>query len=367
MLALHFSITPLAGSPIRIVRALNAHTNVEARHVVLDPAAYGARTFETDLIWDRDREEIEALMGRADILHFHHFFDLRSNPFEFNFQEWKKGHRQFVRQFHSHPHQVSRYTGLSVEQIVSSDVPQLVIAQYHERYFPLARLVPNIVPLSDSSYVPMPEKGEDVHIFFSPSVQESAWLAGTPNRRWETKGYPEVSGLLTRIACKHPNVAVTIAQDMPHAECIKHRQCSSLNIDDLVTGSYHLSSLEGLAQGVPTFAYLDERTQSVMRDVSGASELPWMNFRLEESEPAICALIEDAALRREIAEYSRRWMEQFWDDRKMVTHFVSAYEDLLEKARWDNPRFDSKSRLVSWFARDSHDLTWQMRAGRKLT
>jgi hypothetical protein len=366
MLALHFSITPLAGSPIRIVRALNQHTSVEARHIVLDANAYGTRTFDTDLIWQRDREEIETFLSRADILHFHHFFDLRHNPFGLNFVDWKRGHRQIVRQFHSHPLHISRHSGFSVEEIVGSDVPQLVISQYHERYFPLARLVPNIVPISDPSYLPRASKEEDVRIFFSPSVQASAWAAETPDLRWDTKGYPEVSCLLTRLSRKHPNVVMTIAQDLPNAQCLKYRQGSSINIDDMITGSYHLSSLEGLAQGVPTFAYLDDRTQSVLREISGATDLPWMNFRLEESEGALRALIEDATLRREIAAHSRRWMEKFWDDRLMVMHFVSAYQDLLERGHWGYQRFDPRSSLTSWFARDAHDLIWQMRAGRRL-
>jgi hypothetical protein len=366
MFVLHFSITPLAGSPIRIVRALNAHTNVEARHIVLDANAYGTRTFETDLIWQHDRDEIQTLLDRADILHFHHFFDLRQNPFEINFLKWERGHRRILRQFHSNPLFISRYTGFSVEEIVASNVPQLVISQYHERYFPWARLVPNIVPISDPIYLPSTTQRDDIQIFYAPTSQESAWSADTPDRRWDTKGYPEVSALLLNFTSQYPDVVARIVQDLPHIECLKHRRDSSINIDDMVTGSYHLSSLEGLAQGVPTFAYLDDRTQSVLREISGANELPWMNFRFEESEAALRVLTEDTVLRHEIASYSRRWMEKFWDDRLMVIHFVNAYQDLLERGQWGKPRFDPHSKLESWFARDMSGLAWQIRAGSRL-
>ena len=78
MLVVHVSLTPLAGSPLRIVRALNAHTAVEARLVDLAPDAYGRRTFPEDLVWGAHAAEARALIGRADLLHFHHWFDFDS-------------------------------------------------------------------------------------------------------------------------------------------------------------------------------------------------------------------------------------------------------------------------------------------------
>ena len=75
---IHFSITPLAGSPIRIVKALTEHTDVKARLVVLQPHAYGERTFENDLTWEHDREEALSLLEEADIIHLHHYMDLEN-------------------------------------------------------------------------------------------------------------------------------------------------------------------------------------------------------------------------------------------------------------------------------------------------
>ena len=50
----HLALTPLAGSPVRIVDALNKHTGVEARLVVRWPDMYGSRTFPGDLEWEGD-------------------------------------------------------------------------------------------------------------------------------------------------------------------------------------------------------------------------------------------------------------------------------------------------------------------------
>jgi hypothetical protein len=86
MNVIHISVSPLAGGPIRIVNALNKHTNINARHVVLRDKGYGTRVFDTDLIWRRDKELIIELLEKCDIIHFHHFFDFKKNGFKFNFE-----------------------------------------------------------------------------------------------------------------------------------------------------------------------------------------------------------------------------------------------------------------------------------------
>ena len=63
-LVVHLALSPLAGSPIRIVEALNRHTNVEARLIVLKPNIYGSRTFAGDLGWDSDKEQAIELLRK---------------------------------------------------------------------------------------------------------------------------------------------------------------------------------------------------------------------------------------------------------------------------------------------------------------
>lgn len=64
-------------------------------------------------------------------------------------------------------------------------------------------------------------------------------------------------------------------------------------LDDIVTGSYHLASLESLAQGLVSLTYLDERTQHVLKDLTGADMLPWVNCRLEELEDVLNRMLLD--------------------------------------------------------------------------
>lgn len=364
ILALHFSLTPLAGSPIRIVKTLNEHTKVKARLVVLNPKAYGERVFENDLIWDADKDKLMDLLEKADIIHLHHFFDLEHNQFGINFLHYLKKGKKIIRQFHSTPMHISKSLyGKEdfTKEIVYSDIPQLVIPHYPERFFPFARVVPNIVPIRDELYQKLDNKeSKFIKIFYAPSLATGAW-----EERWDTKGAPETKELLNKISSYYQNVQIKFVYNLSHEKCLKERQKSHISIDEMVTGSFHLSSLESLSQGIPTFAFLDQRTLWNIEQLTGTIENPWLNFRLEEAEQALHELINDSDLRKEIGDYSREWMGKYWDDKKMILHYVNAYNDLLENPDlFLKPRFDLNNKRVMWFVREYDDVIWQARSGK---
>lgn len=359
----HVALTPLAGSPIRIVSALNQHSGVRARLVVLNPGAYGSRTFDGDLDWQVEREAALEALRQADVVHCHHYFDLEQNPFQIDFRKCCRTDVRFVRQFHSTPLTIARGDDCSAKRIVESTIPQLVIAQYPERFYPRARVVPNLVPLADERYLPKPLSGAEIPtVFFSPSRDESAWSVVPGQTRWDTKGAPETEQMLLRLQARHGRFRVAVRRNLPHVDCLRERQASDLAIDELVTGSYHLTSLEALAQGLPTFAFLDGRTLDTLAELTGTQQHPWLNFRLEEAEGALVEFIKDSQLRREIGLYARSWMERYYDDRIMVQHYTRAYADLLERPElFERNRFDPGSRRAQFLAQRRDDLIWERR------
>lgn len=362
----HMSLTPLAGSPIRIVNCLNRFSEINARLIVLDPSNSGSRTFENDLVWDRQKEASLTLIDDCDILHLHHFFDLRNNPFGIDLTTQARTGKKFVRQFHSAPGFLARRlcggNQRAADEMVRSSIPQLVIPHCAERFYPRARVVPQVLPLDDELYMPLEPKTENPIIFYTPSVSSSAWLSEIPESRWETKGYPETRCLLERVVACVRGASLSIIQDKPHSICLAERRRGHISIDEMISGSFHLCSFESLAQGLPTFAYLDARTLQVLADLTGSSSHPWMNFKLEDSEQPLKTLLMDGDLRQQIGRYSREWMEKYWNPRDMVQHYVRAYRDLMEHpGRFNTERFDLSNRRQMWYVRDSHDITWAMR------
>lgn len=353
----HLSKTPLAGSPIRIVNALNRHTSVKARLINLNPLAYGARTFEEDLLWDTDREACLEVIRSADIVHLHHAFDVLQPLGGIDLRT-----KQLVRQHHSCPVNQRGERLPDEAAFDAADVPRLVIPNCAERYFPAARVVPNIVPLHDAAYCPVVRNDEFVRVAYSPSFLHSAWGPPPSLVRWDTKGRPEIERLLRAAVHHDARISPLIITNVAHRECLRLKQASDVAIDDLVTGGFHLNSFEALAMGLPTFCFLDGRSTEMLRQLTGAADLPFVNLRLEEALDPLLHLAKNRDLREEIGRASRDWMLEYYDDAKMASHYVQAYVDLLEDpSRLRVRRFDPMQRKVHWDTVLKFDLAWSSR------
>lgn len=357
----HLAMTPLAGSPIRIVNALNNYTNIYARLVIFNSNIYGNRTYPGDLDWNLDREEAIAAITNADIIHFHHYINLEHNPFNINFKSLNK---KIIRQFHSHPIFIAQGKKNIASEIIHSDIPQLVIAQYHERFFPRARVVPNIIPVNDEFYSPKTDKDESsCRIFYSSTTKASAFEHEKRLSRWDTKGYFETLDIINELKKSNQNIYLDLCVDQPYENCLIRKRNSHIAIDEMVTGSYHLSGLESLALALPTLSYLDSRTLGTLEKMTGTNDCPFINIRLEESFYVLQELIRDSSLRKEIGEYSRSWILKYYNDKEMIKYYTGAYDDLFNDPYTFNKDLlgGGKKRLNDWYAKDLHELAWKSR------
>lgn len=350
MLIVHISYTPLAGSPIRIVNSINKHTVLKARLLNLDPNNYNKRIFEEDLIWEKDKEEALELISKADIIHFHHWMELNNNRFNIDFKKITKKNCKFIRMFHSSFDSITSNNKYIEEQVINDSFTKLVIPHYPEKSFLNAIVVPNIVPINDEDYKPLNMNNEKPIIFYSYTYNNSGFSS-----RWSTKGYPEVSELLNEFK----NIAnIQKITNTPFFECLKLKRQSDIVIDDIITGSYHLTSLEALSQGKPVLSYLDNRTQYILRELTGAEELPFVNVKVEEAKYVLKELCENKKLRDEIGAYSRRWMEKYYNDKDLIKIYVQVYEDLLNGK---NISREKPSDEKKWLSVDIEDLIWKAR------
>ena len=354
MLVLHMSYTPLAGAPIRVVNAINKYTTFNARLVNFNPNQYGNRIFEEDLIWEKDKEEALELISKADIIHFHHWMELNNNRFNIDFNKIIKKDCKFVRMFHSNFSFIASNNEEIEKQVINDILSKLVIAQHQERtYFDLInipKIVPNLIPINDENYKPLNMNNEKPIIFYSYTFNNSGFSS-----RWDTKGYSEVSNLLNEFK----NIAnIQKITNAPFFECLKLKRQSDIVIDDIMTGNYHLTSLEALSQGKPVLSYLDNRTQYILRELTGAEELPFVNVKVEEAKYVLKELCENKKLRDEIGAYSRRWMEKYYNDKDLVKIYVQVYEDLLNGK---NISREKPSDERKWLSVDIEDLIWKAR------
>lgn len=315
----HFSITPLAGAPIRLVQALKRHTNYDVHLVDLE--RWGR--YDHDAVHGDDPERTFELVRAADIIHLHNYLDYQSSEFHpVDFDALRQEGKAFIRQFHSHPDLVAQGMQIEVSNLLASAMPALVIAQFQERFYPNARVVPNIIPQDSTTYSPGYEPITN-DIFFSPTSTLSAW-----DDRWNTKGTPETLELMKQVARK-TGCSMKCMTNSTFQEVIAEKRRARLVIDDLITGSYHLSGLEGLSLGKPVFSFLDGRTQRVLGEIAGTETCPFVNVRLEDSYEVLVYLVEHPEEAAAIGKAGRKWIERYWSDHILVQHFVDVYEKLL--------------------------------------
>ncbi|BAH77292.1 glycosyltransferase [Solidesulfovibrio magneticus] len=315
----HFSASPLAGMPLRLVRAQARHAGLDAR--LIEPVDFGL--FGRDVVLADDPAAALALAETADILHLHNYLDLTSTTFSpIDFAALAKRGAAVVRQFHSTPALVAGTMGIAVQALLADPLPALVIAQYPERLYPRALIVPNFVPEDEPKYQPA-DAPPAVDVFFSHTKAVGAF-----EDRWNTKAAPEVRALLARLA-QERGITADVATGVPLAQALTRKRRSRVVIDDLASGSYHLTGLEGLAMAKPVLSFLDGRCLELLAAFAGTPRCPFLNVRLEEAGPVIAGLLDDPAAAEDLGLAGRDWLMRHFSAKTRVEHYVAAYARLL--------------------------------------
>ena len=245
-----------------------------------------------------------------------------------------------------HGRTIGRHTGLS-------SVPQLVVAQFQERFYPCARVVPNVVDIPDDA---PPMTAEPTTICYSPTVEIAAFAS-----RWWTKGFPETLEIIRGLVAKSDGVELDLIQKRPVSEVLARKARATIGVDEVVTGSYHRNSLEFLALGRPTLCHIDERVAEVLTRLTGCSELPWVQTTLGQLGDRLGELVRDLAATSELGERSHAWMKRYWHPSWAATCYERCYQDLLEGRPWSEPRFDLGNRKVWFSVIGAHDEKWRLR------
>lgn len=319
MRILHLSDTPLAGSPIRISSLLAKYGGVESRHIVWRDKL-GFRDYGCDIAGNK--AELATLRYMiyewADILHYHcrwkrqEVFKALGTP---------PPNKPSVIQMHS-----PRYEGEDFSEEVQSGIPIAVIAQYHVRQWPEHKyLVPNVVDIYHKDYTPDFE-GREIAFKTTGLPVVSYAPSNTTAKGWADKSYDTVAPVLKRMR-NRGEIHYQLLQQMPFEKVIAEKKYSDLGTDEVSTGSYHLSSLEYLSLGAACIANIDALTEKAIKDVTGASELPWIRATKDSFETTLRMILHDK-LWTKLGEDSRKWMENYWNPPHLCSHYLRMYEDL---------------------------------------
>lgn len=287
MKILHLSNTPLSNSPQNLVTIQRAAGH-EAE-LLLAQAHNTNNVLVGGQLWPRlQADQITYLFEKAAVIHMHNF-SWRQEIFAKHphlIDICKK--KRCLIQYHSPRRSRENFEDTLTDPFFKKR--KAVIAQYHVREYPEAEyVVPNVLPIYDPIHTPIKNKP---HLPL-PIVSYAA--SNTNLKGWDDKGFDFTTDAIRSLERRHLAQGEIIT-GLPHKETLERKRWADVGIEEVATGSYHMSFLEYMSVGAATVCNLDDATRAAMAMVIGydaVQELPAIRTDRHQLERDLTDLVSD--------------------------------------------------------------------------
>lgn len=288
---LHWSNTPLVGSPSNISMLINSIDSFSSKHIVEkdypnNGMLYKEYTKESLMLENSDKLNQDIIVNfieDADIIHVHNSISEKNlkNIFDLN------KNCDFIYHIHSplkegplfFPH-YKKFEGIFKEF--------LVVSQYQPRIYQNFTPVPNIIAKTPS--IRLLKDDEIIRVLYSPTHLRPG--------RWNNKYYKEMVEVLESLD-KLGLIEYINAKNMKPDTLFEIRRTCHISIDEIVTGSFHQVSLESLVAGNLTINAADFFTRSSFQlSIGSKDELPFFYTNMQNFRESILEIIGDYQLIR---------------------------------------------------------------------
>ncbi len=307
-----------AGMGIAFTNAINRYSSHTCR-LITSSEKYGF-DYEKDIhipdIENDDFEEVEMLLKQADIIHFHVLKDENSHLGPLIIRDYIKG-KKILHHHHGHPDYIInaeaynvKYKQLKRRAIVST--PDLLKVADN------AIWLPNLVPLNDVCFLPRYENS---------LLNGVVRICQSPTRKYH-KHTREFICVVNKLRVEHPFVESLIIEKHSYFDCLKIKRACHIVFDHM-RGWFGIASLESLSHGKPVIAGLDEWNIRCIKEFTMAEELPWIVAKNQDQlYEKLEMLITDKQARIEAGTKSRYFMENFWNEQKVLEILFQVYETI---------------------------------------
>ncbi|MCK4814196.1 hypothetical protein KA005_00375, partial [bacterium] len=206
--------------------------------------------------------------------------------------------QKVIAQFHSLPR-----LGNWQQLMNFADVNYTIRQPNQKKEYKLKDL-PNII--DPDEYRPI-RRRTPIKIAFAPSTRAPV---GHP----ASKGYNEVKAILNNVANKR-DVEIVWIEGKPYDINLRLKQNSHIIIDDVITGNWHRTSLEGACFGCVIL-------NKVMKT-------PFIYTTLATLEERLLRLVDNSSILNDFQENTRLWVLQHWHAIDCVKEYIQAYKELL--------------------------------------
>lgn len=338
-LVAHVSRTPCAGAIYALSTACSAYS--APSRAISCGGQVGNLSFPNDLTW-RDAEALSVL-ALANVIVLHNYLDVDDQPI-FDFLEGDPTKRVAVF-FHSHPDNCNLVP-------VSRGVPVYVVNQFQSEAFAARGIdhvaVRNVIRFDHASWPTW--KDRDPHKFkvgYSPTTRNPQGPPGTA-AFYDTKGYDVTMPVLDAFGSGSKSVEIVPMEGVQWHQAIRWKAECDVLVDEVVTGSFHRSTLEALALGVPVIVKMDPALDRRITEAAEGDEMPVVRCNGPDD---LGARLEKLARmtrkdRRQLGVAGREWMERHWHPREIAREFARTLDKL--------PTWESLRALPRRAGEDSH-------------
>ena len=295
----HISLSPVAGAAYF---ASESFKEAGYDSVCIAGVSYDdGRSFPADYSYPPTGEAVTKL-NDADVIFCH-----QGKPYN---AEWYPKHKPTIGWYHS------QLTASAINRNLEKDGwPWCVVGQYQTRLYENAVPVPNLYPLKHPFFQPQ-KKCDNITIAYSPS--------NTDGTGWDDKGYQKTVDILNRIPCQ-----VDIIRGVPIEECLSRKAKAHMVIDECVTGSYHRSSLDGLAFNCCVVNNCDDLCLENIKRMTGATYVPFVSVGIEILEQYLQTWLQRYESDNTL---ERSWFEEYWNPTNLIErNFLPLMEQALGK------------------------------------
>jgi len=285
-----FSRTPLAAAPWELYKALKKYTNIDVSLINATAQYADGRRFPHHLLLNPTNGVAHLVLRKSELWHIHNYLIPQLQAI--------KREQKVIAQFHSLP-RLGNWQAL----MDFADRCYTIKQPAQEEEYKIKGL-PNII--DPDEYRPIRRK-QPLKIAFAPSSRAPV---GHP----ACKGYNEVKVILNSVT-RQRQVEIVWIEGQWYEKNLQMKQQSHILIDDVVTGNWHRTSLEGACFGCAVL-------NKVMKT-------PFVYVTLETLEERLLWLIDNPPILNDFQERTRLWVLQNWHAIDTVKEYVKAYEEVM--------------------------------------
>lgn len=286
-----YSRTALAAAPWELYKVIKKYTDIDVSLINRRIRYADGRQFPYHLIMQSNNGIASEVMFKADLWHIHNYLDPDILSLRLK--------KPIVAQFHSLPRQGNWRDLMRVATICYTIRQPLQIREY---------VLPGLPNLIDpDEYRPGRRQGK-IKIAFAPSSK-------APVGSLQSKGYFEIQPILNSVAMKR-DVEIYWIENQSYLKNLELKSQCHILIDDVVTGNWHRTSLEGMCFACAVINRIDQE--------------PFVYASLETLEKELIKLIDDTNYLKEVQERSRLWILQNWHPIDLVKEYTRVYKGVLD-------------------------------------